>query len=308
MVALLFPQCLGGPYAALSAYLHDDWLMQILQERSVWQRPEFVFSHDMLGATVQFVGVGALAVVALRNRRHNRGLVVFAMFALLAAVLGILYSRNIRYLPIFAGPGILLVLAALLPPLRAKGSLLATSLDLDFRPLALLAPGLSLAALVIGLTAALARTAAPIPAAELAGSCGLERLSAYQWPPTAHIMAPPDLAIRLLPKLSAGTSVVAVPYHTAAAGLERAYRFLDPATHDPQAFLGASAATHVVLCAWPAGPSAALEALYPFAASLMEGRAPAWLQECPAGAGSPVRIYRYPAAGSPGTICPSTSG
>jgi hypothetical protein len=308
-VALSFPQCLAGPYSGMSSYLHDNWLMPILQERSLMERPAFVFSQSMVSATLQFVGAAALIVVAARDRWQNRNLVVFACFALLALVLAVLYSRNIRYLPIFAAPGILLVVARLLPGLRARGSLLAT----NFRdglpsPLALLAPGLAAAGLVIAITAAMPRSAEALPATQLAGSCDLDAARAdYHWPRGAHIMAPPDLAIRLLPDLPEGASVVAVPYHTAAAGLERAYRFLDPASRDPRAVLTESAATHIVVCAWPGEPSAAAEARYPFAAALMEGKAPAWLLECPTDPAAALRIYRYAAAGPLGAACPSAS-
>jgi hypothetical protein len=307
-VAVLFPQCLGGPYAGLSPYLRDIWLTSIPQENSLVQRPDFVFSQSIVSATLQFVGAAALIVVAASDRWRNRKLVVFACFAVLALVLAVVYSRNIRYLPIFAGPGILLALAGLSQRFGARGSPLAAKLrDGLPSPLALLAPGLAVAALVVAITAALPRSAVSVPAAQLAGSCDLDRATGYQWPHGARIMAPPDLAIRLLPNLPPDTSVVAVPYHTAAAGLERAYRFLDPASSDPRVVLTGSAATHIVICAWPGEPSAAAEARYPFAAALMEGKPPRWLQECRTDPSGPLRIYRYPAAGPLGANCPSDS-
>ena len=42
--------------------------------------------------------------------------------------------------------------------------------------------------------------------------------------------------------------------------------------------------------------------------ALMEGKPPAWLQECPTDLSGPLRIYRYPSAGPLGAACPPGSG
>jgi hypothetical protein len=97
---------------------------------------------------------------------------------------------------------------------------------------------------------------------------------------------------------------VTIGNHRSAQGIERSYRFLDPATADPRAYLDASKATHVALCAWRDPPLPKLEALYPFAAVLMEGRPPPWLRECPTDASSPLRIYAYRNADGSDAGCP----
>lgn len=305
LVVRLYPQCLGGPYAATDAYLRENWLVHILQERSLFERPDLVLSASMLGAALLFVGAAALPAAAWRDRLRNRDLATFAAFALLALVLAILHSRTGRYLPMFAAPGLLLVLAAAWPAFAATGSALSFNRDsaLPSRPAAI-APGLAVAGLVIALTAALPRPEETPAPAQFAGSCDIDGYSAV-WPGSARIMAPPDLAIRLLPDLGSA-AVIAVPYHTGLAGLERAYRFLDPATPDPRALLEESKASHVAICAWPGEPPPGLRARFPLAAGLMEGRAPSWLTPCPTAPASPVRVYRYIAAGPPGAACPTT--
>jgi hypothetical protein len=304
LLALLFPGCLAGPYGNISAYLRDAWLLRIDQERSLFMRPDFVFSGSMITAGIQFIGATALAVIALRDRLRDRNLLIFALFALLAMAQAILYSRNLRYLPLFAAPGLLFVLASLAPALRTKGALLGGRfVDMLRSPLALIAPGAAVSVAVVALCTALGERPAVEPAAGFAGSCDLGAVGNYAWPEHASVMAPPVVGIALLPGMS-GASVVAVPFHTGAAGVERAYRFLDPATADPRTALDESRATHVAICAWRAEPSAELEARYPFAATLLEGKPPVWLTECPTDASAPIRIYRYPSGGIAGQTCP----
>ena len=117
-------------------------------------------------------------------------------------------------------------------------------------------------------------------------------------------MATPGLGAVLLRSLGKDDAVVAAPFHTAAKGLERAYRFFDPLTPDPEAILGESEATHVVVCSWRWEPNLGLEARYPLTVGLMEGSPPGWLAECPGRSGSLVRIYRYSRAGQPAAACP----
>ena len=305
LVAHLYPQCLGGPYAGVDAYLREHWLFNVLQERSLFERPDFVFSAGMLGAALLYVGATAPAVAAWRDGLRDRNLVVFALFALLALALAILHSRASRYLPMFAAPGLLLALTSARPALAAKGS------ALSLRPgrvlpsaLASVAPGLAVAALVVAATAALPPPAETMAPAHFSGSCDLDEQLTGDWPGSARIMAPPDLGMRLLPDLH-GASVIAVPFHTGTAGLERAFRFLDPATSDPRAILDQSKATHVAICAWPGEPPAALGAQFPFATRLMGGDAPDWLAACPADREGRLRIYRYPSAGPAGAACPT---
>ena len=304
LLALLYPQCLAGPYAGISAYLRDAWLLAISQERSLFARPQFVLSASMVSAAFLFAGATAPGIIAALGRPRDRHLLIFALFALLAMAQAVLYSRNLRYLPLFAGPGLLLLLASLVPRLRRAGALLAGRFSGAVQsPVALLAPGLLVSAVLLLYHLSIAT---PLPAAamaKLAGSCNLHAMDSQAWPQGARIMAPPRIGIRLLPGL-AGAAVIAVPFHTAAAGLERAYRFLDPKTADPRIVLDRSLATHVAICAWRGQPFADGNARYPLAVKLMEGRSPPWLVECPTDPASSIRIYRYPAAGGAGETCP----
>ncbi len=303
LLVTLFPQCHAGPYGAMGDYLREAWLAGIGQEHSLFGRRDFVLSSDMAGVVMLIAGAAALVLNAILDRGRDRNLIIFAVLTLAATLQGILYFRYLRYLPLFAAPGILLVLASLVPTLGASGGLLAGR-TARLRPQLLLAPGLVIAAAIILFHLATPATARMPTAADIAGACHLEAIGSRDWPKGASVMAPPMLGIRMLPVM-ADASVVAVPFHTGAPGVERAFRFLDPATGDPRAMLDQSRASHVVVCAWREVPPARLIELYPFAGGLMTGQAPDWLVECPTREATAIRVYRYPGAGLLGESCPA---
>ncbi len=305
LLAFLFPQCLAGPYAGLDDYVRQVWLLDIAQERSLFARPDLIFSAGLAGLAALAIGATAPALAAARGGFRDRDLTIAALFALMALVLSLAYARYLRYLPLFGGPGLVFAVACLAPRLRAAGALLETRLRGPLPSAWLLtAPGLLVALALVGFQLAWPSPISAAPAAKYAGSCDLGAIPAYGWPGGARIMAPPRIGITLL-SLSGDVSVVAVPFHTAAAGIERAYRFLDPATSDPRAVFEASRSTHVAICAWRGKPPAALMARYGFAARLMAGGTPAWLEECPTADASPIRIYHRAGAADPASACPA---
>ena len=307
LLAFLFPQCLGGPYVALDAYLRDVFLGDIGQEQSLFARTDFVLSGNMVAATILFVGAMAPAVIAIADRFRDRNLLIVALFALLALVQAVLYFRYFRYVPILAAPGLILASSALAPGLRAKGALLAGRFsNMLPSPTSIAAPGLIITAGLLMFHLAAPAPSRVLAAATFAGSCDLGRVGHYSWPQGSRVMAPPLVDIMLLPDMSPGAAVAAVPYHTGRPGVERSYRFLDPATADPRVPLNASLATHVAICALPGEAPAEIATRYPFATLLMEGKAPGWLTECPADQQSSMRIYRYAAGGVAGETCPTS--
>jgi hypothetical protein len=301
----LFPQCLGGPYAGLSEYVRSNWLDRIGQEKSLFERTDFLLSSSILSMTVLFVGALAPAMVAIGGRGRNRALVIFALFSLLALAHAIFYFRYSRYLPMFSGLGLAFVFAAFAPAsskfaglMRNRASMLPQAKHF------LIVPGIALMRAMGPAHLLVASDEPPLTAAEIADGCELSTVGAFDWPEGTRALSPPLIGIHLLSS-QPGQAVVAIPFHAAAPGVERAYRFLDPSTADPRTMLDAVQATHVAVCAWRAEPLPELAARYPFAAALMEGRPPSWLAQCPAGEASPLRIYRYRNAGQPELACPA---
>jgi hypothetical protein len=305
----LFPECQGGPFSALSDYLMTNWVGHIPQDRSMLARPDIVLTPTFLGTSMTLASAAAIVVIGLQAPR-KRNLFIFAAFTLLALVQGYLLIRYFRYLGFFAGLGLILTLAAMLPRTRQAGALLSGTMTAHLPSLyKLLLPGVLLVTVTIG--SFFVRSVpenVPASGADFAGNCKPGDGPALQWPAGASILAPPILGIQILAaKPDLGATVVATPHHRAWHGVERAFRFLDPRTQNPREYLDQSKATHVAVCAWRGAPLLAEEKSYPLTAALLEGHPPQWLIECPLPASSRIRVYRYPAAGGVANACPTAA-
>ncbi|PBB66204.1 hypothetical protein CK228_24045 [Mesorhizobium sp. WSM4312] len=306
VLAVLFPQCLASPYASIDAYVRDNMINRILQELSLFRRPDVVLSTGFLSMALLFIGALAPAVICARPEGRSRPLVILTLFSLLSLALAIGYVRYYRYLPIFSGIGLIFALASLLPN-AGLGRYLKSPVPAASHGYALILPGLVLSGAMVLYHLSVKPAHAAVPAAELADGCYSSPFEPEQgWPSGAIVLSPPLIGSRFV-ALAEGPKVVTIPNHPSAKGIERSYRFLDPATADPRAILDASKATHVAICAWRGPPLPGLEAAYPLAAALIEGRPPAWLRECPTKASSPLRIYSYRNADGSDAVCPTST-
>lgn len=311
-LVILFPECRAGPYGELSAYVKQEWLFRIGQEKNFLQRPDIVLSPDMAGVALLIIGALAPPVFALRGRLRQRELTIFALFCLVTLLQSLFFVRYFRYTAFFAGPGMMLVFAACAPRLAEKGNILAGQITRSLPSrIAVLGPGLVLVAGIVAypLMARSARAAAPLSGAAFAGECDLSGSARIDWPQGASLLAPPDLGLQILAaETTLGRmTIVATPHHPSWRGVERVYRFLDPRTQNPREYLDQSKATHVAVCAWRGSALTKLEKSKPLTAALLEGHPPQWLIECPFPASSPIRVYRYPAAGGVANACPTAA-
>jgi len=306
VLATLFPQCLASPYASIDVYVRDNMINRILQELSLFRRPDVVLSTGFPSMALLFIGALAPAVICAKPQGRSRPLVILALLSLLSLALAVGYVRYYRYLPIFSGIGLVFALASLLPDARL-GRYLKSPVPAASHRYALILPGLVLSGAMALYHLSIKPAQAAVPAAELADGCYSSPFEPEQgWPSGAVVLSPPLIGSRFV-ALAEGPKVVTIPNHPSAKGIERSYRFLDPASADPRAILDASKATHVAICAWRGPPLPGLETAYPFAAALMEGHPPAWLRECPTKASSPLRIYSYRNADGSDAVCPAST-
>jgi hypothetical protein len=304
-VLALFPQCAGGPYAEMGAHLRAVALGYIPQEKSFFQRPDFVLSDSLLATALLFVGALAPVALCLIERRRERPLIIVALASALALVQTLAYFRYLRYLPFFSGIGLVFIGAALLPPgARSIVTSRTFSGRWPWHALLLIVPGLGLTAALVLFCLVVKPATVPVSALSLTSVCGPAASDRLSWPENAVVLSPPLLGAGMLVQLP-HPSVVAIPNHHAARGMERVDRFLDPGIGDPRKALDESRATHVVVCAAPVTLSAALRERFPFAVSLMDGQPPAWLTQCPVEAGSPLRVYSYRHTDGSPASCPS---
>lgn len=305
-LVMLFPQCLASPYASLDVYVRDNMINRILQELSLFRRPDVVLTTGFPSMALLFIGALAPAVICARPQGRTRPLVILTLFSLLSLALAVGYVRYYRYLPIFSGIGLVFALASLVPNARL-GRCLKSPVPAASHRYALILPGLVLSIAMVLYHLSVKPSEAAVPAAEVADSCYSSPFDPEQgWPSGAIVLSPPLIGSRFV-ALAEGPKVVTIANHPSAKGIERSYRFLDPATADPRAILDASKATHVAICAWRGPPLPGLEAAYPFAAGLIEGHPPAWLRECPTKASSPLRIYSYSNADGSDAMCPAST-
>lgn len=287
----MFPQCLGGPYGALSDYLKENWLLQIEQERSIFESPDFILSGRLARVALALAGAGAALVLLAANRGRNRAWLIFGLYSAIAIVVSLAYLRYVRFLPLFAGPGLAVLLFHVLPPSIGLRRFLALSPQMNLRPAFLAAPGIAMIAALL-LSQSFSRLEpADLRGVDLASACQQEAMEPRIWPRGARLLASPLIGVSVLAP-DTGPEVVAVPFHTAALGMERAYRFFDPATPDPRLILQETGATHVAVCRIADGIPPAFAARFPLASQLILGQPPAWLEACPDDGVWALRVYR----------------
>ncbi len=280
----LYPQVLGGPYAALSPYVRENWLAAISQDASILSTPQFGqgLLFQMIAPGV--IGIGAAMVFAFQQKPLSRAWTVYALFAAAALLQAILALRFMRIAPLFGGPGLALVLAAILPSLCTR---LGEPFIGKLKPILLL-PGLAVVAAIMLLPNITQGRIPKVTGVMIADSC--QAKPKLNWPHDSRLLAPPGLGTILLAPAN-GASVVAVPFHTANDGIERVYRFFDGETSDAQAIAIAAQATHVVVCQIDTGIAERFAASHPLATALGKGQPPAWLEQCPAPSAG-IEIYR----------------
>ncbi|HEY5819540.1 MAG TPA: hypothetical protein VIU14_14305 [Mesorhizobium sp.] len=309
VILIFFPQCLAGPYGAMSDYAYANFLAPIEQEKSIFASETYFLSGNLAVALLIFCGPLAACLVVLTGVARARAWVVYALFAGAGAVHAMLYLRYLRFLPWIAGPGLLLLVSRLLPEGVELGRRLRVY-GLKRLPsrAALLLPALAVGA-VITFVHLIRPAASTKPlGAELAAFCAGTRGDAVEdlrWPEGARVLAPPALGISML--RPHGPALVSIPFHRASAGLERTYRFFDPSTADPRGELDRAKATHVVVCAYNGVPNADYVRDYPLAMDLVVNRPPSWLRPCAIGSPSRVRVYAFDRADGARMECPMSN-
>lgn len=297
-LTVLFPICLEGPYGNLSAYLHQNWLMQIEQEMSLLAAPA-AFTSGRLGKLVlALLGAGAGMVLAWEMRRASRAWLVFGLYCAAGLVISVAYVRYLRFLPLFATPGLVLLMYRLMPADFSTRKWLAPLDTRDGSGLMLAAPGVLVIAALAAWRAIVPPTEAPLLGVDIASACSRPDFDVKNWPPHSRVLTAPAISMQLLERQGA-PDVVAIPFHTGAAGLERVYRLFDPATPDPQRWFDETQATHVMVCRIDDALPDNIIRGYPLAIGLATGSAPGWLMECPS-TNTALRIYRLPAGACPG--------
>lgn len=292
VVAVLFPQCLRGPYAALDPWLVEHWLDRIEEAQPI---PVAILNNPVYVFAVSVPALLALAVTAwmiVRGDAASRPKwIAYACFLGIAVLVALVQVRAGRFatsLAVPAGAAVILAARTLYlrrPHIGSAVGLLACWLGFSGLGLALAAG----TAIALG-TPGEATSVAAKPAASLADCRQPEAFSALATLPAARVMSPIDLGSHIL--LFTPHAVVAAPYHRNQVGVRASFRFFNEPIAEARQILAERDIELVVVCpAMPEMQAMPTTAPDSFVRLLEAGELPGWLVETSA-PGSALRVFR----------------
>lgn len=249
-VVLLFPDCLGGPYAALDPMLRETWIDKITEAlplwTSLWQDPAYPLA----------VGIPtglALLVVARQLWRgpeaDRAAWLVYGTFLVLATIAMLIQIRASRMATPLAVPaGAWLIVAARAHYIERQNLGRIALLVLSW----LGAAGVAVAVTVAGAKAILsAEGAVPVaigeePAADRRTCVMPDAFATLAAIPPERLMTPVDLGSHML--AFTPHHVVAAPYHRNEDGVRDAFAFFNGPIEEGRAILERRGVTLVVTC------------------------------------------------------------
>ena len=228
LIALVYPQCLGGPYAALGPWLQENWIAAIVEAKPWLQSLGEVPGYAMAVGIPALLGTLLIVYILLRTRPENpMAWLVLLVFLALATLVMLVQVRGARLavMPAIPAAAWLIVEARkrylarphLVPALGLVGSWLAFS-------------GIALAVVVTLVSNTLFATGRNLLEADAARtgkeSCltpgAMADLAAV---PPERIMTPIDLGAHML--LETPHAVVSAPYHRNQAGILDTFAFFN---------------------------------------------------------------------------------
>ena len=288
VVALLYPQCLGGPYGELDPWLQANWIAGIIEAKpwtsTIGELPAYavaVGAPALLGTLVVLYRLWKVQ----SDRAEWAALLVFLVFA---AIIMLAQVRGARLAVMPAMPAAAWLIVAArqrylaAPRLANIAGLLLSWLAFSGIVLALLVTA------VVNLVPGRAQQVAEARASKepCLRSPAFADLAAL---PPERIMSPIDLGAHIM--LYTPHEVVAAPYHRNQQGVRDAFRFFNDPIADARAILTARGIGLVVLCPAMAEvvglPSRAEDS---FANLYARNDLPAWLHDVSLPDG-PLKLY-----------------
>lgn len=288
LVSLVYPQCLGGPYAALDPWLQDNWIGAIIEAKP-WHAslPELPAYAITVGAPV-FLGLIAAALAFRATPEKRLGWLTLLVFLVLTMVVMLAQIRGARL--------------AILPTIPAAAWLIAMAQQRYLARRQLL-PGLSLAAawlvfsgMILSVVVSSVVNALPDGRAQLVSATRASKLPCLAGDafadlrglPPERVMTPIDLGAHLL--LETPHGVVAAPYHRNEAGVLDAFRFFNQPVSEARQIATDRGLGLLVTCpAMPEMQGTGLGEPNTVLSLLAAGTPPDWLEEV--SVGGPLNTY-----------------
>jgi hypothetical protein len=289
-VALLFPACLRGPYAALDPWLVEHWLDRITEARPLWQSLVDEPVYPLAIAVPPFLALVVIFVRLHRAGPNGRGAwLVYAVFLILTLAVMLVQIRASRMATSLAVPACAWLIVEARRYYLARPSLLRVA------PLLMSwigSAGVGVALVALGVVNLVPGSAVAI------GDPGLKDRRQCVMPaafvelaamPPERVMTPIDLGAHMLAYTP--HHVVAAPYHRNQAGVRDVFAFFNEPIDEARGILDRRGLSLVVVC--PAMPEMrGMEAAAPdsFVRLLADDRLPPWLVETSL-PNAPLRVF-----------------
>lgn len=286
VVAVFFPQCLAGPYSGLDPRLQKFWLDSISEAQPLWK---ILATDPGVAAAFYVTPLIALAVLAWQMRRAptQAGIVILAFLA--AAVLVSFWQvRGSTFSVTLATIPLALLVGAQRRRIAAGADRLA-----GVRLILTWLFCLNIVWAGIGAFAAAAVEAPGMAAAEAGGrTCDTAGdYAALAAMPATTVLAISNLGAPIL--FHTHHRVLAGPYHRNIEGDLAALDALMGSEADARAVMSRYHAGLVAVCRGNSETASLVEwAPAGLLASLVQGRAPAWLERLPGDADEALELYR----------------
>jgi hypothetical protein len=292
ILLILFPQCRGGPYAAVDPWLVANWLDQIVEARPAW---ESLFALPAYTAAALLPILAALLTIGAilwrgPARRDDGAWAILGLFLLLAFIVATVEIRGARIAGIIAVPvGAWLIVAARRHYLAHRRILPAAALVGAW----LLFAGIAISTIIAGVNLLAPRSGGAMagePAPNRQACLLPQAFTELAALPPSRMMAPVDLGSHIL--LHTAHSVVGAPYHRNEDGVIDTFRFFNGPPAEARAILAKRGIAYVVTCPNLPEMRNGLPDKAPdsFIALAQNGETPDWLTEI-SPAGATLRIF-----------------
>ena len=276
-IAMLYPECIGGPYGALDPWLQQNWIAAITEAKpwheTLLDLPAYAIS---VGVPI-LLGLVAVLVRLWRVPLGRAEWLVLLVFLFATAAIMLVQTRGARLAIMPAIPAAAwVVVAARHHYLSRRGFAAAAGLIGSW----LVFSGVVLALAVTGLTALFPGRSDVVAAVlDSKDQCLVADAFADLAPlPPERIMTPVDLGSHLL--LETPHAVVAAPYHRNQAGVLDAFRFFNEPMAVARSIVDDRGIGLVVLCpSMPEMQGLAGRAPDSFIELLQQDALPPWLEE-----------------------------
>jgi len=288
ILVLIYPQCLGGPYASLDPWLQKNWIAAIIEAKP-WHRslPDLPAYAITVGAPV-FLGLAG-AILAWRKTPEQRlgwlTLVVFlgcTMLIMLAQIRG----ARLAILPTIPAAAWLIVRARTIYMARPR----------LWPALGLMGAWLVFSGIVMSLVVSFVVNALPDGRADIVRATRASKLPCLvgeafadlRGLPAERVMSPIDLGAHLL--LETTHAIVAAPYHRNERGVLDAFAFFNQPQDDARRIASERGLGLVVTCpAMPEMRGAGLKVPESLASHFAAGTLPDWLADV--SLDGPLKVY-----------------